>query len=69
MEIAKKSFKIEFLNRVDDIIIFHSLTRENLLSIIDLELNKIKSRLAAQKLQLNISDEVKSPSNIAFKFG
>ncbi len=60
MEIAKKSFKIEFLNRVDDIIIFRSLSRENLLSIIDLELDKIKIRLAAQKLQLNISDEVKS---------
>ena len=60
MDIAKKSFKIEFLNRVDDIIVFRSLAREDLMSIIDIELDKIKSRLSTQKLQLNISDDVKS---------
>ncbi len=59
-ELAKKAFKPEFINRIDDIIVFHSLTRENLISIIDLEISKVKERLAAQNLKLNISDEVKS---------
>lgn len=59
-ELAKKAFKPEFINRIDDIIVFHSLTRENLISIIDLEIGKVKERLAAQNLKLNISDEVKS---------
>jgi ATP-dependent Clp protease ATP-binding subunit ClpC len=60
LELAKKAFKPEFINRIDDIIVFHSLTRENLMSIIDIELDKVKSRLAARNLKLNISDEVKN---------
>ena len=60
IDIAKKTFKPEFLNRIDDIIVFQSLTRENLMAIIDIELDKVKTRLAARNLQLNISDEVKN---------
>lgn len=59
-ELAKKAFKPEFINRIDDIIIFNSLTRENLINIIDIELNKVKERLAAQNLILNVSDDVKN---------
>jgi ATP-dependent Clp protease ATP-binding subunit ClpC len=60
MELAKKAFKPEFINRVDDIIVFRSLTRENLMAIIDIEIAKVTQRLAAQNLILNVSDEVKS---------
>ena len=60
LELAKKAFKPEFINRVDDIIVFNALNRENLISVIDLELAKVTERLAAQNLKLSVSDEVKN---------
>ncbi len=55
----KKLFKPEFLNRIDDIIIFHKLTREHIVRILDLELEKLKKSLADQRLNLSISDSAK----------
>lgn len=60
LESAKKAFKPEFVNRVDDVIVFHSLSKDNLLSIIDIELDKVKDRLAARDLKLQIDSEVKN---------
>lgn len=60
LESAKKAFKPEFVNRVDDIIVFHSLTKDSLVSIIDIELEKVKERLATRNLQIIVSDEVKN---------
>ncbi len=45
MEALKKTFRPEFLNRVDDIIIFNHLTEENVQKIVDLELEKVKERM------------------------
>ncbi len=59
LNIAKKFFKPEFINRVDDIIVFGKLTKEHLLSIVDIELDKLRERLLGRKLALEISDEVK----------
>ena len=42
LEEVKKTFKPEFLNRVDDIIVFHSLTKEDLYKIIDIEVKEVK---------------------------
>lgn len=50
----KGSFRPEFLNRVDDIIIFHSLGREELMSIVDIQLRRLDQRLAAQQLSLQL---------------
>jgi len=57
-EIARE-FKPEFLNRVDDIIVFRHLTRENLKNIIDIELSKVRERLTEKGITLTLSDEAK----------
>ena len=55
---AKKHFKPEFINRVDEIIIFSMLSREDLRKIVSLEVDKVKKRLARKDLNLIISKEV-----------
>ncbi len=59
LAIAKKFFKPEFINRVDDIIIFRKLDKEDLRKIIDIELGKLRERLLGRKLELHLSDEVR----------
>ncbi len=55
----KKSFAPEFLNRIDDVIIFNSLEREDIHSIIDIELDKLLARLTKLGYNLKISEEAK----------
>ncbi len=50
----KAHFRPEFLNRVDDIIIFHSLNEEQLAEIVDVQLHRLQERLAQQNLQLEV---------------
>jgi ATP-dependent Clp protease ATP-binding subunit ClpB len=50
------AFRPEFLNRVDDTIIFRSLTREDLLKIVDLQLRRVAARLAERRLTLEVTD-------------
>ena len=52
-------FKPEFLNRVDDIIVFNSLGREELLKIIDLRLREVRQLLADRKISLEFTDAAK----------
>jgi ATP-dependent Clp protease ATP-binding subunit ClpC len=49
---TKRVFKPEFLNRLDEITVFHSLTKENLLQIVDLEVEKVKARLKAKEVEI-----------------
>ncbi|MDR1190172.1 MAG: ATP-dependent Clp protease ATP-binding subunit [Verrucomicrobiales bacterium] len=53
---AKKTFKPEFLNRLTDIVVFHSLNREHLAQIVDLEIGKVQQRLATRHVTLKVSD-------------
>jgi len=55
----ERSFRPEFLNRVDDIIVFRSLTDEDLARIIDIELAKVTKRLAEKHLKLVVTEEAK----------
>jgi ATP-dependent Clp protease ATP-binding subunit ClpB len=55
-----KHFKPEFLNRVDETIIFDSLTKEDLMIIVDIQLKRLSSRLKAQKLEVHIRESAKS---------
>jgi len=59
MDEAKRAFRPEFLNRLDDIIVFRSLTREDLLEILDLELAKIVDRLKAKNINLKLDDKAR----------
>ena len=49
LEEAKKAFKPEFINRLDDIIVFHQLTKANLMQIVDLEVDKVLARVKAER--------------------
>jgi ATP-dependent Clp protease ATP-binding subunit ClpC len=55
----EKEFRPEFLNRLDDIIVFHGLTKDNLKRIIDIELSKVSKRLLEKGLKLVLTDEAK----------
>ncbi|HET8758115.1 MAG TPA: NDP-hexose 4-ketoreductase, partial [Solirubrobacteraceae bacterium] len=52
----KKVFRPEFLNRIDDVIVFHKLTKEEIKSIVDLLLRRIRGQLAERELQLDLSE-------------
>lgn len=55
----KKTFAPEFLNRIDDIIVFNSLTKEDISSIIDIELEKLYKRLSGLGYELLLTEEAK----------
>jgi len=57
---VKKTFRPEFLNRLDEIIVFHELTEEQLRSIVDLLVKDLQKRLAERKLEVDLTDKAKS---------
>jgi ATP-dependent Clp protease ATP-binding subunit ClpC len=54
LEESKKAFKPEFLNRLDDIIVFHTLERENLVKIVDLEVAKVVGRVRSKDIHIHL---------------
>ncbi len=59
-EAMKKVFRPEFLNRVDSIMVFHALSREQISQIVDLELAKVSKRLDEHEIKLLVSDEARA---------
>src|SRR5438552_4614217 len=59
MDEAKKAFRPEFLNRLDDMIVFRSLTKPDLIQILDLEIIKVMQRLKARNIVLQLDDKAK----------
>ena len=59
-EALRAQFKPEFLNRIDDTIIFQSLTQEQLVEIVDIQISRLCDRLADRNITLNLSDSAKS---------
>ena len=59
MDEAKRLFRPEFLNRLDDIIVFRSLTKPDLIEILDLEVVKVVERLKGRKLNLVLDEKAK----------
>ncbi len=57
---VKKTFRPEFLNRLDEIIVFHELNEEQLRKIVDLLVKDLENRLSERKLKLEITDAAKS---------
>ncbi|MES0339885.1 MAG: ATP-dependent Clp protease ATP-binding subunit [Anaerolineales bacterium] len=55
-EAMKKVFRPEFLNRVDSIVVFHALSKEQISQIVDLELAKVSKRLDEHEIKLHITD-------------
>jgi ATP-dependent Clp protease ATP-binding subunit ClpB len=55
LEALRQTFRPEFLNRVDDVIVFHKLTREHLADIIDLQLANVRALLQGRELSLEVT--------------
>ena len=59
MQELRASFKPEFLNRIDDIVIFHQLSREQISQIIDVQLERLRKNLAERGIQLVLDDSAR----------
>jgi ATP-dependent Clp protease ATP-binding subunit ClpC len=59
MDIIERAFRPEFLNRLDDVIVFQHLTKTDLKQVIDLELAKVRERLLERGLKLELTDSAK----------
>ena len=55
----KKSFRPEFLNRIDSVIVFHSLTKEHIREIVDLMLTIVVKQVAEKGIKLEVTDAAK----------
>ncbi|WP_070975600.1 ATP-dependent chaperone ClpB [Corynebacterium sp. MC3] len=60
MNAVKSHFKPEFINRLDDVVVFEPLTKEQLVGIVDIQLGTLADRLASRRLQLRVSDAAKA---------
>jgi ATP-dependent Clp protease ATP-binding subunit ClpB len=56
MQVVTQHFRPEFINRVDDIVVFHSLGREQIRSIVDIQLGRLRQRLAERDITLRLDD-------------
>src|SRR5687767_7380749 len=59
LDILRRHFRPEFLNRVDEIVIFHSLSMEHLTRIVDIQLDRVRRLLAGRNLGLEVSEAAK----------
>ncbi|HET9199066.1 MAG TPA: AAA family ATPase, partial [Solirubrobacterales bacterium] len=59
MSDLKKVFRPEFLNRIDEVIVFHKLAKDEVKEIIDLMINRVRVQVAEHELQLELTDEAK----------
>jgi ATP-dependent Clp protease ATP-binding subunit ClpB len=56
MEIVGQQFRPEFVNRIDDVVVFHPLGKDHIRDITDIQIDYLRQRLQAQNIKLNISD-------------
>ncbi|MDT5408359.1 MAG: ATP-dependent Clp protease ATP-binding subunit ClpC, partial [Mycobacterium sp.] len=56
----KKHFRPEFLNRIDDIIVFHQLTREEIIEMVDLMIGRVGKQLKAKDMAMELTDKAKA---------
>jgi len=59
MDELKKTFRPEFLNRVDDVLVFHALTTEEIREIVDIELRRMQGQLREREIELELGEEVR----------
>jgi ATP-dependent Clp protease ATP-binding subunit ClpB len=56
----RQSFRPEFINRIDEIVVFHALTEDELKSIVEIQLDRVRTRLVDRRITLEMSDEAKA---------
>lgn len=59
MQEVRQHFKPEFLNRIDDIVIFHQLTREQIVDIIEVQLERLRALLGERNIAITLHDSAK----------
>jgi len=59
MEVVGRSFRPEFVNRIDDVVVFHALKKEDMAAIADIQLGRLRKRLADQDLGLFVDDKAR----------
>jgi ATP-dependent Clp protease ATP-binding subunit ClpB len=59
MEELDRTFRPEFLNRIDDVILFRSLTKEDLIEIVDIQMRHLRGLLAERHIELGLTDTVR----------
>jgi ATP-dependent Clp protease ATP-binding subunit ClpB len=57
--LREEGFRPEFVNRIDEVIIFHKITREQMKNIVDIQVNRLRPRLDDRHITLNLSDATK----------
>ena len=60
MELVKQSFRPEFINRIDETVIFNRLGKDEIVKIVDIQLTRLSARLAERKITLNVTDTAKA---------
>src|SRR4249919_151270 len=60
MEELKRSFRPEFLNRIDEVIVFHSLSQEDVKRIVDLMMKRVRDQLKSKDLEIELTDAAKT---------
>jgi ATP-dependent Clp protease ATP-binding subunit ClpB len=60
MEALQARFRPEFLNRLDEVILFHSLTQEHLVQIVDIQLERLRGLLSDRKIEVVLTDAAKA---------
>ncbi len=59
MDVVGQHFRPEFINRVDDVVVFHPLSREHIRKIVDIQLGYLHERLADRDMRIHLSDEAR----------
>ncbi|MGO9453085.1 MAG: ATP-dependent chaperone ClpB [Candidatus Binataceae bacterium] len=59
LDVLRQSFRPEFLNRVDEIVVFHPLNREQLRQIVEVQLGRLRKRLEERKIELELTDKAR----------
>jgi ATP-dependent Clp protease ATP-binding subunit ClpB len=59
LDVLRQSFRPEFLNRVDEVVVFHPLTRDELRKIVDIQLIRLRQRLEERKIDLELTDRAR----------
>jgi ATP-dependent Clp protease ATP-binding subunit ClpB len=59
VRLREEGFRPEFINRIDEVIIFHEITRDQMKEIVDIQINRLRPRLAERHITLHLSDAAK----------
>jgi ATP-dependent Clp protease ATP-binding subunit ClpB len=59
LDALRQSFRPEFLNRIDEIVVFHPLAKEQLRQIVDIQLRRLRERLSERKIELELTDKAR----------